>query len=100
MAGVEFRNARARAPAVTGTIDQDHPVVLGKPLAERLAHGFQIGTGAMDHHHGRTGGIARSELDDVQAGAGDLDPLAPRRMNTLDRDNAGLRDQRKRRECR
>jgi len=31
---------RARAPAVPGTIDQDHPTVFGKPVAKPVAASF------------------------------------------------------------
>jgi hypothetical protein len=32
----------ARAPAMARAIDQDHPMFLGEPLTERLAHDFKI----------------------------------------------------------
>ena len=46
----------------------------------------------MDHHNGRTGGIARPDVDDVKCRAGDLDHPAPRRIGALQGKNTGLRD--------
>ena len=34
--GRRILHALARAPAVAGTIDQNHPMMAGEPLAERL----------------------------------------------------------------
>ena len=53
-------------------------MVLGEPIAQRLPHGFQVRTRAVDHHDRRTGGVARPEIDDVERRAGDLDRLALR----------------------
>ena len=47
----------------------------------------------MDHHDGRTGGIARPDVDDIECRAGDLDHLASRRIGALQGKNTGLRDQ-------
>ena len=54
---------------MAGSIDQDHPVIFGKPVAERLPHAFEIGTGAVDHHDRGAGGIARPDIDDVEGAA-------------------------------
>jgi hypothetical protein len=48
----------------------------------------------MDHHHGRTGGVARPDIDDMEFRAGDLDHPALRRIGALQGDHTGLRDQR------
>ena len=71
IAGVESSGSRARAPAMPGTIDQDHAVIFGKPVAERLSHDLQIRTRAMDHHERRTVDVARPDIDDVEFCAGD-----------------------------
>jgi hypothetical protein len=34
--------ALAPTPAVTGAVNQDHPMIPSEPVAERLAHHFQI----------------------------------------------------------
>jgi hypothetical protein len=36
------RVALAPTPAVTGAVNQDHPMISSEPVAERLAHHFQI----------------------------------------------------------
>ena len=85
---------RARAPAVAGTIYQNHPMLAGKPVAERLPHGLQVRAGAMDQHNGRTGSVARPEFDDVERCAGHLDHLALCGIGALQDNDAGLCDQR------
>ena len=72
----------------------------GKQIAERVPHGFQVGTGAMDHHDGRPGRVARPDVDDIEDGAGNLDRLALRRIGALQEEHAGLRDQRQHRQHR
>ncbi len=47
----------------------------------------------MDHHNGRTGGIARPDVDDVERCAGDLDHPASCGIGVLQGKNTGLRDQ-------
>ncbi len=79
---------------MSGAIDQDHPVPAGKHVAKRTPHHFEIRTRAMDHHDGRTGGIAWPDIDDMERRAGDLDQLALRRIGALQEKHAGLRDQR------
>src|SRR5205814_6042432 len=66
----------ARAPAVSGTIDQNHPMVFSQPLTKWPAHGLKIRARAMDHHNGRTAGVTRAEIEDVEFGAADLDEPA------------------------
>ncbi|MGY3123419.1 hypothetical protein ACVWXQ_007356 [Bradyrhizobium sp. S3.14.4] len=39
-----------RAPAVTGTVDQDDAMVFGQEVAERTPHRFEIGARAVQHH--------------------------------------------------
>ena len=75
-------------------------MMLGEPLAERPAHHFQIRACAMDHHDGRTGFIARPDLEHVEAGAFDLDHPALGRIGALQRQDAGLCDQRQQRQRR
>ena len=65
-----------------------------KPVAERLPHGLQVRTGAMDHHNRRTGSIARADFDDVERCAGHLDHPALRGISALQDNDTGLRDQR------
>jgi hypothetical protein len=48
----------------------------------------------MDHHDRRTGRIAWTEFDKIQAGAVEHDAFALRRMGALNGDDTGLRDQR------
>ena len=48
----------------------------------------------MDHHDRRAGGVARPEIDDVETRAGDVDGLALLRIDALQGQHAGLRDQR------
>jgi hypothetical protein len=83
----------ARAPAVTGTVDQDHAMMFGEQIAER-PHRFEIRAGAMDHHDRRAGGVAWPEIDDAETCAGNLDGFALRRIDALQGQYAGLRDQR------
>jgi len=75
-------------------------MVFGKPVAEWLPHRLQIGAGAMDHHDRGTGGIARPDIDDVEACAGDLDGLALRGIDALQDKHADLRGQRQDRQRR
>jgi hypothetical protein len=91
---------RAGAPAVAGTVDQDHPMIFGEPVAERLAHDLEIRARAMDHHDRRTGRIARPDIEDVQAGAGNLDHPALRGIGALQDEDTGPRDQRQDRQRR
>jgi hypothetical protein len=83
----------ARAPAVSGPVDQDHAVGLCELVAKRQAHRPAIRTRAMDHHDGRPRGVTRAEFDDVQPCAFDIDHPAQRRISALQHDHAGLRDQ-------
>jgi len=69
-------------------------------LAERPPHRFEIGTGAMQHHDRRTGGIARTDIEDVEGPAGHLDHSALGRMSPLAEKNAGWRNQRQHRQRR
>ena len=85
---------------MTGPIDQDHPVIFGKPVAKRLPHGLQIGAGAVDHHDRGPGGIARPDIDDVEGSTRNLDQLALRGPGTLQQDDASLCDQRQDRQRR
>ena len=85
---------------MAGTVDQDHAVIAGEPFAERLPHHLEIGTRAMEHHDRRTGGVARADIDDMERRARDLDHPALRRIGALQRQNAGLRDQRQHRQRR
>ena len=77
-----------------GAIDQNHAMIFGEPAAERLAHDFQIRTGAMDHHKRRTFGVARTGIEDVEHRAIDRDHLSLRGIMALHDKDAGLRDQR------
>jgi hypothetical protein len=54
----------------------------------------------MDHHQGRTGGIARPNIEDVDLRAGDLDHPALRGVNALQNQNTEMRDQRQDRQHR
>ena len=76
------------------TIDQNHPMLPGQQVAERLPHRLEIGARAVDHHHGRTGGIAWTDIDDVKRGPGNLDDPALQRIGALQDQDTGLRDQR------
>ena len=71
-----------------------------KPLADRLPHHFEVGTGAMQHHDGGTGRIARADIDDMKGRAGNLDHPALGGMGPLRQPNPGLRDQRQDRQRR
>ena len=53
----------------------------------------------MDHHNGRTGGITRTEMEDVELGAGDLDEPALGWIDPLQDNDTGLSDQRQDRQC-
>ena len=69
-------------------------------LAEGQMHIFQIGAGAMQHHHRqRVLRVARFHLDDVLRKAADIDEAAARAMRALDQaranegdDSAGTQD--------
>ncbi len=98
--GRRVLEAGARAPAVSGTVDQDHAVLPGKPFADRLPHHLEIGTRAMEHHDRRTGRVARADIDDVEGPARHLDHPALGRMGPLAEKNAGLRDQHQHRQRR
>ena len=54
----------------------------------------------MDHHDRRAGGIARPDIEDVEACAGNLDHPALRRIGALQDKDTGLRDQRQNRQRR
>ena len=66
--------ARPFAPAVTGTVDQDHPVCCRQPFAKRKPHVAQIGTGAVQQDHRRCIGV--TELQQMHPAAIDLDEPA------------------------
>ena len=93
IAGVEFSLAGAHAPAMAGTVDQNHPMGFGEHIAERQPHGLEIGACTMDHDDRRHGGIARTDIDDVQGRPGDIDRLPLRRMGALQDNDTGLGDQ-------
>jgi hypothetical protein len=95
-----IRDACARAPAMAGTVDQDHAMIFREPVPERLPHHLEIRTSAMQHHDRQTGGVARADIDDAQGRAGDLDHLPLRGISALNQQDTGLRGQRQNRECR
>jgi hypothetical protein len=92
--GRRILEAGAGAPAMPGTVDQDHAVLSGQPLPDRLPHHLEIGTGAVEHHDRRTGRVVRADIEDVQGSARHLDHPALRRMRPLGKKNADLSDQR------
>jgi hypothetical protein len=89
--GGRIADTRPRAPAMPGTVDQDHPMISREHLAERLPHHLQIRAGAMDHHDRRAEAIAWPKVDDVEPGAGYPDHPALRRKSTLHGKDTGLR---------
>ena len=58
-------------------------MAFGKPLADRLPHHLEIGTGAMQHHDRRAGRVARADIDNMEGCAGNLDHPALGRMGPL-----------------
>lgn len=72
-----FLSPPARAPAMAGTIDQNHAAVPGEDVAERPSHRFEIGARAVEHHD-RKARIAGTDIDDVKPRAVDLDHPALR----------------------
>ena len=70
------------APAVAGTVDEDHAIVRRQPIGERQAHVLKIGARPVQQHDRRC--IGRAKLDQVKAATLDLDETARRRMGPLD----------------
>ena len=86
--------SRAQTPAMAWAIDQKHPMLAGEHVSERLLHGLEIRAGAMDQHDWRTGRVAGPDIDDVERGAGHLDPHALRGIAALQDDDTSLCNQR------
>ncbi len=61
-------------------------------VAERMAHGLEVRTGAVNHHDRHA--AARPNIDDVELPTCDLDQSALTRVEPIERNNPGLRDQR------
>ena len=87
-----IREAFARAPAMPRAVDQNHAVAAGQQVAERMAHGLEVRTGAVNHHDRHA--AARPNIDDVELPTRDLDQSALTRIEPIERNDPGLRDQR------